>query len=68
MKREMLKLLKDRYKHMESNEYYAIATLLDPREYFLHYLQQHWQNKCFLLHTSNWKWGESVTLPLKVQD
>ena len=31
MKREMLKSLKDRYKHMESNEYYAIATLLDPR-------------------------------------
>ena len=31
MKREMLKSIKDRYKHMESNEYYAIATLLDPR-------------------------------------
>ena len=31
MKREMLKSLKDRHKHMESNEYYAIATLLDPR-------------------------------------
>lgn len=31
MKREMLKSLKDRYKHMESNEYYALATLLDPR-------------------------------------
>ena len=28
IKREMLK---DRYKHMESNEYYAITTLLDPR-------------------------------------
>ena len=31
MKREMLKSLKERYRHMESNEYYAIATLLDPR-------------------------------------
>ena len=31
MKREMIKSLKDRYIHMESNEYYAIATLLDPR-------------------------------------
>ena len=31
MKREMLKSLKDCYRHMESNEYYAIATLLDPR-------------------------------------
>ena len=26
MKREMLKSFKDRYKHMESNEYYATAT------------------------------------------
>ena len=31
MKREMLRSLKERYKHMESNKYYAIATLLDPR-------------------------------------
>ena len=31
IKREMLKSLKERYRHMESNEYYAIATLLDPR-------------------------------------
>ena len=31
MKWEMLRLLKEHYKHMESNEYYAIATLLDPR-------------------------------------
>ena len=31
MKREMLKSLKNQYKHMESNEYYAIATLLDSR-------------------------------------
>ena len=33
MKREMIKSLKDRYcnRHMESNEYYAIATLLDTR-------------------------------------
>ena len=31
MKREMLKSLKDRYRHMESNEYYSLATLLDPR-------------------------------------
>ena len=31
MKREMLASLKHRYENMESNEYYAIATLLDPR-------------------------------------
>ena len=31
MKREMLKSLKERYRHMESNEHYAIATLLDPQ-------------------------------------
>ena len=31
MKREMLKSLKDRYRHMESNECYSLATLLDPR-------------------------------------
>ena len=31
MKREMIKSLKDCSRHMESNEYYAIATLLDPR-------------------------------------
>ena len=31
MKREMLKSLKECYRHIESNEYYAIATLLDPR-------------------------------------
>jgi len=31
MKREMLNSLKERYRHMESNGYYAIATLLDPR-------------------------------------
>jgi len=31
MKREMLKSLKECYRHMELNEHYAIATLLDPR-------------------------------------
>ena len=31
MKREMLKSLKDHYRHMESNKYYSLATLLDPR-------------------------------------
>ena len=31
MKREMLKSLKDCYKHMKSNESYTIATSLDPR-------------------------------------
>ena len=31
MKREMLRSLRERYREMESNEYYAIATLLDPR-------------------------------------
>jgi len=31
IKREMLKSLKERYRHMESNEYYAISTQLDPR-------------------------------------
>ena len=31
MKREVLRSLKEHYKHMESNEYYASATLLDPR-------------------------------------
>ena len=47
MKREMLKSLKDRYRHMESNKYYSLATLLDPRfkqRVFLRHLQQHWQN------------------------
>lgn len=29
--KEMIRSLKDFYKHTESNEYYAIATLLDPR-------------------------------------
>ena len=56
MKREMLKSLKDRYRHMESNEYYSLATLLDPRfkqRVFLHHLQQHWQNRCLLLHMRN---------------
>ena len=31
MKREMLKSLKDRYRHMESNKYYSLETLLDLR-------------------------------------
>ena len=31
MKREMLRSLRECYRQMESNEYYAIATLLDPR-------------------------------------
>ena len=31
MKNKMLKPLKDCYKHMDSNEYYAITTLLDPK-------------------------------------
>ena len=31
MKREMLKSLKDHYRYMESNKYYSLATLLDPR-------------------------------------
>ena len=31
LKREMIKSLKDRYRYMESNDYYTIATLLDPR-------------------------------------
>ena len=31
MKREMLRSLRERYRQMESNEFYAIATLLDPR-------------------------------------
>ena len=31
MKREMLASLKQRYSDMESNEYYAVATLMDPR-------------------------------------
>ena len=31
MKKEMLRSLRKRYRLMESNEYYAIATLLDPR-------------------------------------
>ena len=30
MKREMLRSLRERYRQMESNEFYAIATLLDP--------------------------------------
>jgi len=30
MKREMLRSLKECYRYMESNEYYAVATLLDP--------------------------------------
>ena len=49
MKREMLKSLREPYKHMESNEYYAIATLLDPGKHFLLHLQQRWQSKCLLL-------------------
>jgi len=31
MKKEMLRSLKECYRHMESNEYYAIATLRDPQ-------------------------------------
>ena len=31
MKRDMLRSLREHYRLMESNEYYAIATLLDPR-------------------------------------
>ena len=31
MKREMLSSLKSRYNNIESNKYYALATLLDPR-------------------------------------
>ena len=31
MKREMSASLKQRYSDMESNEYYAVATLMDPR-------------------------------------
>ena len=31
MKRAMLTFLKHRYQDMESNKYYALATVLDPR-------------------------------------
>ena len=31
VKREMLRSLRQQYRQMESNEFYAIATLLDPR-------------------------------------
>ena len=31
MKREMLRSLREWYRQMESNEFYAIATVLDPR-------------------------------------
>jgi len=40
MKRELLKSLREHYKHMESNEYYAIAILdLLNKKYFYHHLQ-----------------------------
>ncbi len=31
MKKEMLKSLEKRFEHVETNEYTALATLLDPR-------------------------------------
>jgi len=58
MKREMLKSLRECYNYLESNEYYAIATLLDPhfkQKIFPHLHQQLLQSKCLLQYIKHWK-------------